>query len=407
MSKIISLFVFLLTILCFIPLFNSEEEIPKNNTQEEEDNINIVEDNLNMTDDIIVGGSIDSIINPFLKYNFTNIIHLDDSNYTTEITKNESIFVFFYAPWCHGCDEVIPAYIELSDYCKEKNMSVVFYKVDGNMSHAASEMFEVSNFPTIYFVHQGEKYEFYGDKSKRGMLYFMERKIHHDIFEIKKLNEVKNIVNMFNTSLYLISTVKDNTSAIYKSFVKFAKDAIYIDFISCLSAECLDKYGENIILLKNFDEKENIYTRDYGKLEDAKNDSVKDFTSIFAIETGVFATQHDINLGFEFKKFTLYYIRNSSNEELTKYDYMFKELGKELRNNNTYAYVCAPDGNRIQGVIAKAFSIIPDELPGVFYYDPYTDDPMAKIKLYSLRGLEMSQISKDYIKDFILDIKAG
>ena len=38
--------------------------------------------------------------------------------------------------------------------------------------------------------------------------------------------------------------------------LEFADLCIFMDFVSCLSDECIQKYGEDIILFKTFDEKE-------------------------------------------------------------------------------------------------------------------------------------------------------
>ena len=224
-----------------------------------------------------------------------------------------------------------------------------------------------------------------------------------DIFKITKLEELKNFKNIFNTTLILLSTVYERNDTINISFRNFAKTALFIDFVSCLSAECHRKYGEDIILFKDFDEKENRYFANFGRLEHAKKDSVKEFASIYGIETGVFATQENINMAFEFEKQTLYYIRNTTED--AKYDRLFKEIGKELRPYNIYVYVCAPDANEIQSTIYNAFSITPDELPGIFYYDPYTNDPINKVQLFSIRHANMKKVNINYIQKFIKDIK--
>lgn len=344
---------------------------------------------------------------PFKNYSFANVIHLDDSNYTTEIKKYEKLYLVFYAPWCGHCHEFIPKFIEAADYCKEHDPSVKFAKIDASKSENASIDYEVEGYPSLFFIYKGEKHKYLGLRTREGLLYFMKRKINGDIIKITKLEELKNIKNGYNTSLILLSTVINMNAMINKSFKRFSQEAIYIDFVWCTSAECERKYGEDIILFKDFDEKENRYFASYGRLEHAQNDSVKNFTAIYGVETGEFATQHTINLAFEFEKQTIYYIRNSSNPEDVKYDHIFKELGKELRPYNTYSFVCSPDGNEIQKIIYKAFSVIPEELPGIFYYDPYTDDPINKIKLYSIRHADMKKVNIQYLQNFIKNIKAG
>ena len=396
MSKYLTL-IFIIFIF-FISIFICEEEksneVPDAESQLEFEYLNESTFNFDYLD-------------PFLNYSTPNIINLDDSNFTEEIKKYDSLYILYYAPWCGHCHEFIPKYVETADYCKEKNISIKFAKIDASKNQNASVEFEVSGYPSIYFLYNGQRYKFDGIRNKEGLLYFMKRKKTNDIFKINKLEELKEINNMYNTSLILLSTIKNKNAMIYKSFEDFSKKAIYMDFVSCLSDECYRKYGEDIILFKNFDEKENRYSVYYGRLEDAKNDSLRNFISIYAIETGVFAQQHDVDLAFEFEKQTLYYIRNSSIPEHTKFDYLFKEAGKEFRSNNIYSFVTSPDGNEIQKTINTAFTVLPEELPGIFYYDPYTDDPIAKIQLFSIRHVDLTKLNLSYIKKFIKDIKEG
>ena len=400
MSKNIFLFLALIIALSIIPSCISEQE-KENNTQIEGGD----ENNTEISNETDIESTPEE--DPFKDYNFTNVIHLGDLNYTSEIQKYEKLYLVFYAPWCGHCHDFIPKFVETADYCKVHDPSVKFAKIDGSKSENASVYFEVNGFPSIYFIYKGEKHSFLGPRTKEGLLYFMKRKMAGDIFTITKLEELKNIQNVFNTSLILMSTVINKNAMINKSFKKFAQEAIYADFVSCISDECEKKYGEDIILFKNFDEKENRYFSGYGRLEHAQNDSVKNFTSVYGVEVGEYATQHTINLAFEFEKQTIYYIRNNSNAEDVKYDPLFKELGKELRPENIYSFVCSPDGNEIQSVIYKAFSITPDELPGIFYYDPYSDDPVNKIKLYSIRHADMKKVNIPFLKEFIKNIKAG
>ena len=348
---------------------------------------------------------------PLKNYTFTNVIHLDGSNFTTELAKYESIFLIIYGPSCIQCHQFVPIFIEVADYCKQNNLDIKFAKIDGNKNMNITLDFKVKYFPGIYFIYKGKRQYFTGIKTKEGILYFMKRKMSYDIFKINKLKELANIKNVYNTSLILLSTIRKSNfnSTLYQSFNKSANELMYVDFVSCLSEECYNKYGEDIILFKNFDEKENRYLKDYsnGKLEETMDINFLDFFSKFAVEMGAYATQHEINIAFDFRKKTIYYIRNSSNEEETKYDYLFKQLGKELRNEDTYAFVCSPKGNEIQDLISKTFNIIPEDLPGIFYYDAQFPDRYFPIQLFSLRHVDMKSITIQSIKDFIKDIYDG
>ena len=262
-------------------------------------------------------------------------------------------------------------------------------------------------FPRIYFVNKGKRYKFDYQRTKKGLIYFRERKLIEDVNIIQKLDELKKIKNAFDTNLILLSTIKNKTSKIYKSFLDLAERALFIDFASCLSDECLQKYGEDIILFKPFDEKENSYKKDFGKIEEANYNSVTDFASIYGVETGVFAKQHDINLWLEFDKKAIFYFRESDKEEYTKFDAFFKEMGFKLRQNNTYVFVVSPNGNEIQTRIYKDLLILPEELPCIVYYDPNSGDTVTKTKVFKINHADMKKVNEKYIMKFVKKIKKG
>jgi hypothetical protein len=121
----------------------------------------------------------------------------------------------------------------------------------------------------------------------------------------------------------------------------------------------------------------------------------------------VFATQHDINLWFEFDKKVLFYIRDSKKEEDTKYDAFFKEMGKKLRKNNTYVFIMSPDGNEIQSRIVEDLLILPEEFPCIVYYDANSGDPNSKIYIFKINSPDMNKVDEKYIFKFLRNIKEG
>ena len=98
------------------------------------------------------------------------------------------------------------------------------------------------------------------------------------------------------------------------------------------------------------------------------------------------------------------YVRNQSIEKYTKYDILFKELGKKLRKNNIYTFV-SDIGEEGGTNIEEAFSILPEELPCVFYYNQNTGDIIASIKIFSIRNIDLKKLFIEYLKNFINDAK--
>ena len=294
-------------------------------------------------------------------------------------------------------------FIQTAEYCKKKNMNITFARVDANLYPQASAEYNVSEYPTIYLLLKGKKFQYRGKRSQKLLLKFLEKKINNDVFIIKDLNEIKKYIN--ESSIVLLSTIKNKDSLIYKSFYDYAFNSFDNYFLSCTSEQCHKKYGEDIILFKNFDEKENSFKKDYGEFSSAKVDSIDEFMSIFGIETGAFLGPRQIDMLLQYeKKSALIYVRNSSFEKDIKYDNLFKELGKELRSQNIYVFV-SDNGEKEGTNIESAFSIVPDDIPCIIYYFQDNKNPNITVKLYSLRSLDMDNITKKEIKHFIIDVK--
>ena len=392
MQKNISLSILLLLILAsFFHSYKSEE----NNTEfaGEEDNVTYAGYNESEIEEE----------DPFKDYNFTNVLSYDDTNYTL-LEKNEINFILFYSQYCYHCHKFLPTFIEAANYCKEQKLKVVFSRIDANLNEKASETYQIRSYPTVYLVLKGKKHKYEGYRTKDALINFMNKKLNDEIFKINKLEEINEYQKI--TPIILLSTIKDKSSQIFKYFYDYAKNSYEYNFLSCLSEECLKKYGEDIILYKNFDEKEVSYVKSYGKLSDAKNSSIPYFISIFAMECGSMLTVDSLDALIRYNKTGFFYVRNSSDEENVKYDKLFKELGKELRKDNTYAFVC-DTGEIYQSNIQDAFSIHEGDLPAVFYYQQNTPDPAAKNKLYSLRHLDMKKVSIESLMKFVIDIKKG
>ena len=149
MSKNFSLYAFIIFISSLILIFSSKEgknnnQIPnnesKNNTQSSKN-----QDNSTKKVDL------------FKDFDMSNILHIDNSNFTTEMPKYDYIFILFYAPWCDQCKTFIPIYLDTAKYCKENNISVAFTKIDVTESNQAARGFKIREFPSIFFIHKGNK----------------------------------------------------------------------------------------------------------------------------------------------------------------------------------------------------------------------------------------------------------
>ena len=340
-------------------------------------------------------------------FDFGNVISLDDTNSTSEIKKHDLLYLIFISPYCEECRKILPEYILASKYAEELKIPVKFAKIVTSDSPNITLDFTLTTLPSIFLMNKGEKIIYEGIPNKENLLKFANRKLHDDIFEYENLSEVKN--HLENTSsLVIMSTLKDKELELYKSFSNYAKIDQTIDFISCITEECIKEYKEDIILFKKYDEKINKYTDEYGSISDAKNYAVKQFVGTYGVENGGVLTRNQVNMISEHKKDILFYFRNSSLEEHTKYDKIIKELGKELRKKDIYTAISDIEGDSFQSMVAKNFVIVKQDLPLIFFYDQiYSIEDGDLSSMYSIRHANEKQLTKEYIKEYVHKIMIG
>ena len=387
---------FLLLLIIFFFIFPiSFSDSAENATQTNETlNETLNETNSNETDDRDFFN-----FNPFKNFDFGNLIWLDDTNATEEFKKHEQLFVLFYSPWCHHCHSFMPIFVETSKYAEEKKLNVKFAKIDASASKNMSEEFNLQNIPSVFFLYKDQRLMYEGDRTKEALLKFYKRKLNDDIYKIETLSDIKEYAN---NSLVLLSTIKDKDTLLYKSFRNLSKEISYIEFLECQSDECAKEYKQDIVLFKKYDEKINKYTEEIGYIKDADTNSLKDFVANYGVETGALLTATEINMMFDYGRKMLFYFRNSSEEEQTKYDKMIKELGKELRNKKIYTSVVDITGNPLHENVARTFIVVQKDLPTLLFYDLRRNATYGDTaSIYTIRNAVKGQLDKEYLKDYI------
>jgi len=303
----------------------------------------------------------------------------------------------------------LPVFVKASKYAEEKNLTIKFAKIDSARSLNITEDYKVEGFPSIYLVTKTDKYFYEGERTKEGLIKFFNRKKNNDLIEFDTLKQINDYVNSNSSSaIVLLCTLRHEETYLYQSFLNYSKTNQKIDFLKCDKDECVKEYRQDIVLFKKFDEKINKYTIDVGLISEANLDSVKNFVGTYGIETGAVLNSYEISMMFEHKKKMLFYFRNSSLESQTKYDKLFKELGKEFRTKNIYTVVSDIDGSPVHQSIASAFVVVSKDLPTILYYDlnPNQNETDSAY-LYSMRSVTKDELTKEYIKEYINKIKKG
>ena len=69
----------------------------------------------------------------------------------TFLTRENSVLVMFYAPWCGHCKRMKPEYARAASSMKEKGVHGKLAAVDTTIHRALGQRFEIRGYPTILY----------------------------------------------------------------------------------------------------------------------------------------------------------------------------------------------------------------------------------------------------------------
>ncbi|TMS08880.1 Protein disulfide-isomerase A4 [Larimichthys crocea] len=98
------------------------------------------------------------------------VLVLTDSNYDTFIEGKDTVLVEFYAPWCGHCKQFAPEYEKIAQALKENDPPVPVAKVDATIATELANRFEVSGYPTIKILKNGEPVDYDGDRTEKAIV---------------------------------------------------------------------------------------------------------------------------------------------------------------------------------------------------------------------------------------------
>jgi len=85
------------------------------------------------------------------------ITQLEDENYQEILSKNEFVFVEFYAPWCGACKEFAPEYKRIANMAAEKfKGKVVIAAMDATSNPIFTKKSKITQFPTLLFFKKSD-----------------------------------------------------------------------------------------------------------------------------------------------------------------------------------------------------------------------------------------------------------
>ena len=84
----------------------------------------------------------------------SNLLHIDDNNFQSEIGSGGVAMLDFYATWCGPCKTIEPIVEQLADEFADKGVKVG--KVDIDQAPELAVKFAIQGVPTLLFFKDGE-----------------------------------------------------------------------------------------------------------------------------------------------------------------------------------------------------------------------------------------------------------
>lgn len=119
----------------------------------------------------------------------SEVVVLDDSNFTSFIQEHPYVFVEFYAPWCGHCKALAPEFERLGELAQGKNYVVA--KVDATVATNASSQYEIEGYPTLKFLVNGFAIEYRSGRTAEDFQLWIESFFATKIVSITE-NELKD-----------------------------------------------------------------------------------------------------------------------------------------------------------------------------------------------------------------------
>ena len=344
----------------------------------------------------------------FKNLDFKNIITYEDNNYNDKMKKDKPLLIFIYRPFCPDCQKYISEYISLSEFLKNNKTDVILSKINAQDNPKFTKDFKVNEVPKVIFINKdNDVFEFKQEITKYNLIRFLNKKLFGDVLKFQKLNQIKKLIDdkkYNNKQVFILSTLSsDNNKEIFNKYASKNDREI---FMECISKECYNEYKEDIIMFKNFDEKiikySDKFTNNDNKLD---IDKLNEFIKRYSIEAGGILENEYFYLSKEYNKKMLIYFRDSKNNYHIKYDKIIKESGLKLMENIGYTFISDIHGNDFNKKLSEDFIIAEHELPTLLFIKKIDLREIKNCETYRITNVEINKLNKEYILNFIEDIK--
>lgn len=103
----------------------------------------------------------------------SDVEHLTDENFKSQLKKKKHALVLFYAPWCGHCKAAKPEFTEAAKQLAE-DKKVVLAALDCTKFAAVCQQYDVTGYPTFRYFNYGKgDFKYLGARTAEGFVSFM------------------------------------------------------------------------------------------------------------------------------------------------------------------------------------------------------------------------------------------
>nr|VZI02424.1 unnamed protein product [Spirometra erinaceieuropaei] len=129
----------------------------------------------------------------------------------------------FYAPWCSFCHHFEPVYREVGRTLSRILPEVRVGRIDAPANPSLSADFGIRGYPTIIFLNNGRRYQYYGERTAEDLVKFVIRASGPAVKKLDSQEEVeKEIAAHKDETLFLFSG--PTSSALWEAYNKVAEE---------------------------------------------------------------------------------------------------------------------------------------------------------------------------------------
>lgn len=279
----------------------------------------------------------------------SSVIELNEANFHSEIEKADCALVQFSAPWCQFCKELKPKFEAAAEILKaEKNPSIKFFNIDGDINKKITEEQKIFSFPTlkVYNIKDFNLTEYEGSRNSAVEIAIQMKRICNSnrviVYEslLQVFQDVKKYLNYVVLFAYeaeirkgLNGQKQNNLSDFYNALVDLAE--FHKDLVFALCPLEKPECNPNIIVVSENN------TKDLFEKEDRQTFQalITSLASAFNKTDNPKNENHNTEANKNFKKLiilrnqTLARHESSWNSQRPSNNFLFRAYEENINNN--------------------------------------------------------------------------